>query len=76
MNAKRDAAAARKFLEQTLRLHGLPQKVSIIATNPKADRAALFLLMSNAACAHYGVQARAQWLGHQAVGGRPCLPKE
>ena len=29
MSAKRDAAAARRFLEQAMGLHGLPQKVSI-----------------------------------------------
>ncbi len=48
--------------------------VSTVAISPKADGAALVLLMSNAACARYGVQASAQWLGHQSVGGAPDMP--
>ena len=48
--------------------------VSTIAISPKADGAALVLLMSDAACQRYGVTPRAHWLGHQSLGGAPAMP--
>lgn len=48
--------------------------VSTVAISPKADAAALVLLVSEAACRHWGLQPGAQWLGHQALGGSPAMP--
>ena len=48
--------------------------VSTVAISPKADGAALVLLMSEAACARYSISPRAQWLGHQSLGGAPAMP--
>ncbi len=48
--------------------------VSTLAISPKADGAALVLLMSEAACARYRIQPRAQWLAHQSQGGAPAMP--
>ena len=48
--------------------------VSTLAISPKADGAALALLMSGAACQQYGVQPKAQWLAHQSLGGAPAMP--
>ena len=48
--------------------------VSTLAISPKADGAALVLLMSETACARYRIQPRAQWLAHQSLGGAPAMP--
>ena len=48
--------------------------VSTLAISPKADGAALVLMMSEAACTRYNVQPRAQWLAHQSLGGSPAMP--
>ena len=48
--------------------------ISTLAISPKADGAALVLLMSEAACARNSVQPRAQWLAHQSLGGAPAMP--
>ena len=34
MSAKRDAAAARRFLENAIELHGIPQKIALTAAPP------------------------------------------
>ena len=47
MSARRDAAAARQFLEQALDLHGVPQKVSIDGS--PANKAAVLELAATAA---------------------------
>ncbi|MBB6579050.1 acetyl-CoA C-acetyltransferase [Comamonas odontotermitis] len=48
--------------------------VSAVAISPKADGAALVLLMSEAACSRLHTRPRAQWLGHQSLGGAPAMP--
>lgn len=48
--------------------------VSTVAISPKADAAALVLLVSEAACRRWGLQPSAQWLGHQSLGGSPAMP--
>ena len=48
--------------------------VSAVAISPKADGAALVLLMSEAACSRLHTRPRARWLGHQSVGGTPAMP--
>ena len=48
--------------------------VSTVAISPKADAAALVLLVSEAVCRRWGLQPGAQWLGHQALGGSPAMP--
>lgn len=48
--------------------------VSTVAISPKADGAALVLLMSEAACSRLHTKPRARWLGHQSVGGAPAMP--
>ena len=48
--------------------------VSTVAISPKADGAALVLLMSEAACAQFSITPRAEWLGHQSLGGAPAMP--
>ncbi len=47
---------------------------STAAISPKADGAALVLLMSEAACAQYRIAPRAHWLAHQSLGGAPAMP--
>ncbi len=48
--------------------------VSTVAISPKADAAALVLLVSEAACRRWSLQPSAQWLGHQSLGGSPAMP--
>ncbi|MCS4292497.1 acetyl-CoA C-acetyltransferase [Comamonas sp. BIGb0152] len=48
--------------------------VSTVAISPKADAAALVLLVSEGACRRWGLQPAAQWLGHQSLGGSPAMP--
>lgn len=48
--------------------------LSTVAISPKADAAALVLLVSEAACQRWGLQPVAQWLGHQSLGGAPAMP--
>ncbi len=48
--------------------------VSTVAISPKADAAALVLLVSEAACRRWGLHPAAQWLGHQSLGGSPAMP--
>jgi len=48
--------------------------VSTVAISPKADAAALVLLVSEAACRRWRVQPSAQWLGHRSQGGSPAMP--
>lgn len=48
--------------------------VSNLAVSPKADGAALLLLMSDAACQRYRVTPCARWLAHQSLGGAPAMP--
>ena len=48
--------------------------VSAAAISPKADGAALVLLMSETACSRLGITPRTRWLGHQSLGGSPAMP--
>ena len=48
--------------------------LSTVAISPKADAAALVLLVSEAACRRWDLQPAAQWLGHQSLGGAPAMP--
>lgn len=48
--------------------------LSTVAISPKADAAALVLLVSEDACRRWGLQPAAQWLGHQSLGGSPAMP--
>ena len=48
--------------------------VSTVSISPKADAAAMVLLVSERACRRWGLQPCAQWLGHQSLGGSPAMP--
>lgn len=48
--------------------------LSTVAVSPKADGAALLLLATPAACARWGLRARAHWCGAAGLGGAPETP--
>ncbi|MDT8992930.1 thiolase family protein [Curvibacter sp. APW13] len=48
--------------------------VSTLAISPRADGAALVLLMSPMAARRLGIEARAQWVASASVGADPAMP--
>lgn len=53
---------------------GVDCTVSTLAISPRADGAALVLLMTPAAAHRYGVQAGAGWVGSASIGADPSMP--